>query len=467
MITKRFLTGGTSVGAGGYNNTTALFGFTTQYDRAGNKLYERHLHAESRSHLYQPFNPDGSPGVGYDSASRLQQYQRGVLSPAAIPFRVNPGASITTPITLPGTAQVRNYGLDGLGNWKNTNATLVETGPIAVSMSQMRAHNYVNEITSIRDTTGGTTDTTGFAYDRNGNLLNDGTLIYQYDALNRLIQISRASDSTALATYVYDALNRRIQKTINDLGGGYGGITGDIPAGTTNYLYDGQQIIEERDDSGTLTKANFWGQYTDELLFFIKPTETVPAVYRVISDLLYRSVAIVTTDNVTVEAYDTDAYGNTLCYSGPGPDGQWFTDDDVRTNNPINTTIFTGRQFDPESQIYYYRARYYSPQIGRFISRDMIQDAELSQGPNLYWYVADNAVNRLDPTGLFNILGPEDCTVEQDDECYTACELIGEEYVECFLTYKWRLIIGGEAGLDLHLDVFQHCICAPCSTMLA
>jgi hypothetical protein len=108
----------------------------------------------------------------------------------------------------------------------------------------------------------------------------------------------------------------------------------------------------------------------------------------------------------------------------------------------------------------------------RWLSRDPYvdaqgNDAELTQGANLYWYVKNNAVNAVDPMGLFSILGPEDCTVEQDDECYTACQLAGEEYVECFLTYKWRVIMGGETGLDLHLDVFQNCICAPCGTMLA
>ena len=119
--------------------------------------------------------------------------------------------------------------------------------------------------------------------------------------------------------------------------------------------------------------------------------------YRVLSDQLYRSVALVTTSNVVTEAYDTDAYGNTLCYSGPGTDSDWFTDDDVQTHNPINTTIFTGRQYDPESQIYWYRARYYSPQIGRFISRDPIGT---KGGINLYGYVGDNSANYLDPKGM-------------------------------------------------------------------
>lgn len=48
----------------------------------------------------------------------------------------------------------------------------------------------------------------------------------------------------------------------------------------------------------------------------------------------------------------------------------------------------------------YYRARYYSPQIGRFLSRDPLKDAELSQGPNPYWYVQNNPSNKVDPSGM-------------------------------------------------------------------
>jgi hypothetical protein len=73
MITKRYLIGGINGSTNAYNNTTALVGYTTSFDRASNKLYERHLEGgESRSHLYQPFNSDGSFAVGYDSANRLR-----------------------------------------------------------------------------------------------------------------------------------------------------------------------------------------------------------------------------------------------------------------------------------------------------------------------------------------------------------------------------------------------------------
>ena len=401
MITKRYLTGGINGTTGAYNNTTALVGYTSSFDRASNKLYERHLEGdESRSHLYQPFNSDGSFAVGYDSANRLRQYQRGVLSTATIPYLVNPGASISTPITLPGTDQARTYGLDGLGNWKSTHFTEVGSGGSTTSTAETRAHNYVNEITAVKDITGSTTTSTPFAYDKNGNLLNDGVRSYQWDALNRLVQVNRMSDGAVIGAYTYDALNRRIQKTISN-----GGLTDDVTNGSSTYLYDNQQVAMQRDGSGNWLQAYFWGRYIDELLFLTAPTETVPTTYRVLSDLLYRSTALVDTGNNIVEAYDCDAYGNTLCFSGPGADSQWFTNDDIRTNNPINTTTFTGRLYDPESQIYYYRARYYSPHIGRFINRDPLENAELTQGPNFYLYVQGSPTNKKDPSGLSCLRG--------------------------------------------------------------
>ena len=80
-IAKRYLTGG--IGDGVYADTTAVVGFTTEYDLASNKFYERELHAESRSHLYEPF-AGGVPQGGYDSLDRLRQYKRGVpMSPFA------------------------------------------------------------------------------------------------------------------------------------------------------------------------------------------------------------------------------------------------------------------------------------------------------------------------------------------------------------------------------------------------
>jgi len=65
-----------------------------------------------------------------------------------------------------------------------------------------------------------------------------------------------------------------------------------------------------------------------------------------------------------------------------------------------NDHLYTGRQLDPETGDYYYRARYYSPILGRFISRDPLSGAEFSQGSNLYAYVGNNGVNFTDAEGM-------------------------------------------------------------------
>jgi len=101
MITKRYLAGGINGTKHVYNNTTAIVGQTNAFDKGGNKLYERALHAESRSSLYEPFD-DQTPLGGYDSLDRLRQYQRGVLSSTGGQGNAG-GGSITTPISLPGT----------------------------------------------------------------------------------------------------------------------------------------------------------------------------------------------------------------------------------------------------------------------------------------------------------------------------------------------------------------------------
>jgi RHS repeat-associated protein len=69
----------------------------------------------------------------------------------------------------------------------------------------------------------------------------------------------------------------------------------------------------------------------------------------------------------------------------------------VITETSVGTTyLYTGREWDPEAQLYYYRARWYDPQAKRFISEDPIA---LEGGINLYAYVGNNPINKIDPFG--------------------------------------------------------------------
>ena len=62
------------------------------------------------------------------------------------------------------------------------------------------------------------------------------------------------------------------------------------------------------------------------------------------------------------------------------------------------TRLYTGREFDTETWLYYNRARYYSPELWRFINRDPIW---IKDNVDLYSYVGNNPVNYTDPSGMF------------------------------------------------------------------
>ena len=103
-----------------------------------------------------------------------------------------------------------------------------------------------------------------------------------------------------------------------------------------------------------------WGIYIDELVQLrtyqnAGSQALVAGSYYPLQDLLYRSIALTTVAATIAEAYDTDAYGNTLIYLGPGTGGAWFTNADVQSVQPVCEYIFTGREYDPETQIYFYR----------------------------------------------------------------------------------------------------------------
>ena len=433
-ITKRYLSS-TLNAQNGYADTTALVGNTTAYDRNGNKFYERALHAESRSVVYQPVDNNGniaSPTPGYDSVNRLLQYQRGTLNSTG-GYQLAGGGSVTTAIALPNTDAQEAWNLDGLGNWRSLTFTPMDGSPY----TQQRNHNYLNQITNF--------GSLQFTYDgapgaSNGNLTNDIVRAYQFDALNRLIQVNHESATgTLLGNYVFDAFNRRIRKTISN-----GGLFGGIANGTTDCLYLGSQVLEERDPFGgtgstdTPIRQYIWGTYIDELIQLTTLTtlgaQNVPAgAYYLLQDLLYRAVALTNSSGGIVEAYDTDAYGQTIIYTGPGPDYIWFTDEDAGSGFTYgaNDMIFCGYRYDPETRLYYVRNRMFLTDtdgisVGRWLQRDPIGYAG---GINLYEYVGGRAEVEVDPEGLLRCVPCYVCQQTLDQEEAQAIQQIRQEAI--------------------------------------
>ena len=203
------------------------------------------------------------------------------------------------------------------------------------------------------------------------------------------------ASNTTVAEYAYDALGRRIRKIVEPT------TTNEV---TFYYYTDKWQVATEYpayltdDDIPNLVifdKANLWGSYIDELYYTIN-REAGMIRNAFIPDHLYSNVAAVDYVTETVaERYEYDAYGQTTIYDAN------FTE---RTASAIgNAYLFTGRRLDPESGIYYYRNRYYSPTLGRFLQKDSLGYVD---GMNMYEYVGSEPANALDPLGLSPLIYP-------------------------------------------------------------
>jgi RHS repeat-associated protein len=211
-------------------------------------------------------------------------------------------------------------------------------------------------------------------YDANGNTLTDAQgRGFTWDFENRLTQVVNPGVGTT--TFRYDPFGRRIQKS--------------GPLGTTNYLYDGMNLLEEVDQSGNVLARYTQGSSVDEELSELRASTT--SYYQ--ADGLGSITSLSNGTGALANTYTYDAFGKQIASSGT-------------LTNPFQ---FTGREFDLETGIYYYRMRYYDSNSGRFVSEDPA--AFDLQWPNLYLYVNNSPTGLVDPSGLSpQVIGPFICT---------------------------------------------------------
>ena len=123
--------------------------------------------------------------------------------------------------------------------------------------------------------------------------------------------------------------------------------------------------------------------------------------YYLLQDTLYRAAALTNSSGNVVEAYDCDAYGNTITFTAPDSSGNWWSDSATQSSFGANEIIFCGYRYDPETENYYVRNRYYSPTLGRWLQRDPIG---YQGGINLYEYVGGDPAGNVDPTAYASSL---------------------------------------------------------------
>ena len=199
--------------------------------------------------------------------------------------------------------------------------------------------------------------TAEFLYDANGNLTTDGNNTYTYDIENRLVSMN------GVLTLTYDPLGRLYQ-------------TAGGTSGTTRYLYDGDALVAEYNAAGTLLRRYVHGVGADVPLVWYEGA-TLATRRHLYADHQGSIVAVGQPDALALAVNAYDEYG----IPAAANDGLFQ---------------YTGQIWLRDLGLYHYKARVYSPTLGRFLQVDPVgYDDQF----NLYVYLRDDPVNNTDPTG--------------------------------------------------------------------
>ncbi len=386
---------------------------TYAYDVAGNRTSVSatggavtYTH-NARDRIATITDPDGGiTSYGYDLNGNVTSIAYPNGTSAALSYDVR-NRTVRVTHTGPGGAPVLadyQYSLDAVGN----RTQVIEAAGRTLDFS----YDALNRLTQVIEDPAGAALTSNYTYDAAGNILTialpGGTATATYDINNRVLtaggrtfthddngNITLIDDAGALTVFLYDDLNRLIRRTESD-----GTITdfeydaeGNrvarvVDGVRTEYVLDRNdssgvaQVLEERDDVGTLAASYARGHGPVRMERGSTSSYFHP-------DALGSTRALTNAAGVVTDTYDYDAYGNLVGGSG----------------GTTNEFLFTGEQTDPSTGLTYLRARYYDPEIARFISPDPVPaDLFNPQTLNRYAYVTNNPLNMVDPNGEFGLV---------------------------------------------------------------
>ncbi len=355
----------------GYGRLNGINGFT--YSRLANsELIENITRPngantawayETHRNLVAQVANDTASTFGYvnDKIGRRVSMSRSgsaFATPDVITYDYNDRSEIISAVSHNNPGYNYSYNYDPIGNRQAANLN---------STAWTYTSNNLNQYTAV--------NSDAPSYDADGNMLANGAWSYTWNGENRMIA---AVNGDTRLKFAYDYMGRRVEKKV------YGGET---LSKHTKFVYDGYKLVEELDalNSNAVLRKYTW--QPDALGIDVPLTvKQDGATYYYHTDANKNVSELTDSTGAVVAHYEYSPFGQLVKVEGS-----------YAEENPFR---FSSEYYDSETGLIYYNYRYYSPDLGRWTSRDPIEELG---GYNLYNMVDNSPADLWDDVGLRHV----------------------------------------------------------------